>query len=172
MATTDVNFTAKQIGAPTVTTGSIAPSSPATNDIWNDTSSGSTVAKYWNGTAWETLGLANINYVDGQISGVVTSINGKNKTHYSSTQPGLTGNTVDDTWFDTANGYKIYSWSGSAWVAGAFGTQAIANAAITTAKIADLAVGSAQIGNLGGGNCSVSNRLGTKGTCHPSRATP
>jgi hypothetical protein len=43
---------------------------------------------------------------------------------------------TNDVWFDSANGYQMKTWSGSAWVAVAFGTAAIAAGAITADLIA------------------------------------
>lgn len=78
----------------------------------------------------------------------LTAANGKNKIYHQSSQP--TGGTyaIGDTWFDTDDGYKMYTWTGSAWAAEQFGKNSIANVAIDTTKIADLAVSAQKIGNL------------------------
>ena len=78
----------------------------------------------------------------------LTAANGKNKIYHQSSQP--TGGTyvVGDTWFDTDDGYKMYTWTGSAWAAEQFGKNSIANVAIDATKIADLAVSAQKIGNL------------------------
>lgn len=58
---------------------------------------------------------------------------GKNTIYYSSSAP--TGGTyaVDDTWFDTDDGYKMYTWTGSAWSGFELGNSALAS--ISAAKI-------------------------------------
>lgn len=78
----------------------------------------------------------------------LTAANGKNKIYHQSSQP--TGGTyaIGDTWFDTDDGYKMYTWTGSAWAAEQFGKNSIANVAIDATKIADLAVSAQKIGNL------------------------
>lgn len=86
----------------------------------------------------------------------LTSANGKNKVYHSASQP--TGGTyvVGDTWFDTDDGYKMYTWTGSAWAPEQFGSAAIHDLAITNAKIANTTIESAKIkaldvGKLTGG---------------------
>ena len=86
----------------------------------------------------------------------LTSANGKNKVYHSASKP--TGGTyvVGDTWFDTDDGYKMYTWTGSAWAPEQFGNAAIHDLAITNAKIANSTIESAKIkaldvGKLTGG---------------------
>ena len=75
----------------------------------------------------------------------LTSANGKNKVYHSASQP--TGGTyvIGDTWFDTDDGYKMYTWTGSAWAPEQFGSAAIHDLAITNAKIANSTIESAKI---------------------------
>lgn len=49
----------------------------------------------------------------------------KNSVYYQSTTP--TAHKVGDTWFDTANDYKIRRWDGSTWAAAELGNQAVGN---------------------------------------------
>lgn len=49
----------------------------------------------------------------------------KNSVYYQSTTP--TAHKVGDTWFDTANNYKIRRWDGSTWAAAVLGNQAVGN---------------------------------------------
>lgn len=75
----------------------------------------------------------------------LTSANGKNKVYHSASQP--TGGTyvIGDTWFDTDDGYKMYTWTGSAWAPELFGSAAIHDLAITNAKIENSTIESAKI---------------------------
>ena len=61
--------------------------------------------------------------------------NGKNTAYYSASQP--TGGTymTNDVWYDTDDGYRMYYWSGKAWTAAQYGTNAIAAGSITTALL-------------------------------------
>nr|DAP73866.1 MAG TPA: tail protein [Caudoviricetes sp.] len=61
--------------------------------------------------------------------------NGKNTAYYSASQP--TGGTymTNDMWYDTNDGYRMYYWSGKAWTAAQYGTNAIAEGSITTALL-------------------------------------
>lgn len=84
-----------------------------------------------------------------EASNALTTANGKNKVYYQGTQP--TGGTyvAGDTWFDTAHGNLIYEYDGTNWATShTFGTQAIADLAITNAKIANLDAGKIQTGEL------------------------
>lgn len=49
----------------------------------------------------------------------------KNSVYYQSTTP--TAHKIGDTWFDTANDYKIRRWDGSTWAAAELGNQAVGN---------------------------------------------
>ena len=56
---------------------------------------------------------------------VEEAINSKNSVYYQATTP--TAHKVGDTWFDTANDYKIRRWNGSTWAAAELGNQAVGN---------------------------------------------
>lgn len=84
-----------------------------------------------------------------------TSADGKNTVFYQTAQPSTTGRKTGDTWFDTDDGNRIYSWDGSKWTAAQFGTNAIANAAITNALIADATIQSAKIAALDAGKITT-----------------
>ena len=43
---------------PTKTTGTSAPGTPATGDIWFDTNSSPAAAKFYDGASWQSLGSA------------------------------------------------------------------------------------------------------------------
>lgn len=77
--------------------GTTAPSSPATGDLWFDTSTGVNALKVYNGTGWDVS--------SGSIATVV-----------SGTAP--TSPVNGQFWYDTTNGYlKIYISSSTSWVA-------------------------------------------------------
>lgn len=135
-------------------------------NLWIDTTGGANTPKRWSGTAWVAVtdkaatdaaaaavtaksaaddaqtradsaftAATNAATAAGQAQ---TTANGKNRVWYSNTEPPGTGHKIDDVWFDGANGNRINTWSGSAWVARQMGTNAIANLAITNALIANL----------------------------------
>lgn len=64
-----------------------------------------------------------------------TTADGKNTVFYQTSAPVATGRKVNDVWFDTDDGNKMYYWSGTAWTAKQFSTNAIAANAITAALI-------------------------------------
>ena len=75
----------------------------------------------------------------------VAIANGKNTAYYQASQP--TGGTykVNDNWFDTDDGYRMYYWNGSEWMATEYGASAIAANAITADKIAASAITAGKI---------------------------
>lgn len=84
-----------------------------------------------------------------EAADALDTANGKNKVYYRGTQP--TGGTyvAGDTWFDTAHGNLVYEYDGTDWTTShTFGTEAIADLAITNAKIANLDAGKIQTGEL------------------------
>ena len=82
----------------------------------------------------------------------LTAANGKNKVFHQATAPASSvGLQTGDTWFDTDDGYKMYTWGGSSWAAEQFGVNAIADLSITNAKIANSTIESAKISTLDAG---------------------
>lgn len=77
-----------------------------------------------------------------------TSADGKSKVYHQSTQP--TGGTYQagDTWFNTSDGYKMYTYNGSSWVLEQFGESALADLSVTNAKIANATIQSGKISGL------------------------
>ena len=69
------------------------------------------------------------------------SADGKNTIYYSATQPTGATFATDDTWFDTDDGYKIYTWTGSAWSGFELGNNAIAAISATKITAGSLAAG-------------------------------
>jgi hypothetical protein len=91
-----------------------------------------------------------------EAQGAMTSANGKNKVFHRSSAPSSSeGLTSGDTWFDTADDYKMYTWNGSSWIAETFGEGAIANAAITNAKIANATIQYGKIASLDMGTATT-----------------
>jgi len=131
-----------------------------TNDLWFDTDDGNKIY-YWNGGSWtaEQFGtsaiasnaidstklatavndtintaLTNAGLAQNAANSATTTANGKNKTYYAVTAP--TGTVViGDLWFNTGDGYKMYRWDGSTWLAASFGTNAIASGAVDSTKL-------------------------------------
>ena len=71
------------------------------------------------------------------VADVIVLVDGKTKAYYQTTQP-TTGMTEGDIWFDTDDGYKLYYYTGTAWVSvqdtAIAAAQSAATAAQTTAN--------------------------------------
>ena len=93
--------------------------------------------------------------LDEAITAAQETANGKNTVYYQASAP--TGGTykVNDIWFDTNNGNKMYMWNGSAWTPEEFGNAAISDLSITNAKIANGTIESAKIANLDAGKITT-----------------
>ena len=87
----------------------------------------------------------------GKATAAQTTADGKNTIFYQASAPATSGRKTNDLWFDTDDGNRIYCFNGTTWVAKQFGTNAIANAAITNALIADATIQSAKIAGLDAG---------------------
>lgn len=90
-----------------------------------------------------------------------TTANSKNKVYYSTTKP--TGGTysLGDIWYDTDDGYKTYIHNGTDFVAAPFGTNAIADGAITTVKVSEIASTKITAAWLEAGNIKANSITGT-----------
>lgn len=75
-----------------------------------------------------------------EIEEVVAIANGKTTAYYQTTQPTGGSYHVNDIWFDTNDGNKMYYWDGSAWTAQTFGESSLSAGAVTADKIAASAV--------------------------------
>ena len=124
-------------------------------DTWFDTDAGYKIYT-WDGSKWNPNPLGSaaladdsvtlskvaadlqgfLDSIDDKADAAQTSADGKNTVFYQTSQPSTSGRKTGDTWFDTDDGYKIYRFNGSAWVATAFGANAIANGAVSESKIA------------------------------------
>lgn len=80
-----------------------------------------------------------------------TTADGKNTVFYQASEPVASGRRVNDVWFDTDDGNKMYYWTGTNWESREFGTNAIEKLAITNALIADATIQSAKIANMDAG---------------------
>ena len=75
----------------------------------------------------------------------VAIANGKNTAYYQASQPTGGSYKVNDNWFDTDDGYRMYYWNGSKWMPTEYGASAIAANAITADKIVASAVTAGKI---------------------------
>ena len=114
-----------------ITPSATAPTSPSTGDQWIDTANGN-IIKVWNGSAWVAYQDTAIASAQTTANSALTAANGKNTNYYQPAQP--TGGTYikGDLWFDTDDGYKCYTYTGSAWqltqdAAGALATASTKN---------------------------------------------
>jgi hypothetical protein len=84
-----------------------------------------------------------------------TIASSKNSVFHQATMP--TGDTykVGDTWFDSSDDYKMYTWNGTAWIEETFGTEALSDLAVTNAKIANGTIQSAKIASLDAGKITT-----------------
>lgn len=83
-----------------------------------------------------------------QIKYAIQSADGKTTNYYSPEPPYTKDGKIGDTWFDTDDDNKMYTWDGEKWVSMQFGFDAIKDKAIQTTKIGDNAVTWEQIANL------------------------
>ena len=84
-----------------------------------------------------------------------TVAGGKNTVFYAASMPPVTGRAVNDIWFDTANGNRMYYWDGLNWTPKPFGTNAIAEMSITNALLANASIDNAKIANLDAGKITT-----------------
>lgn len=143
-------------------------------DTWFDTANGYRTY-IWNGTAWslspfgsgaiadDAVTLAKVgadlqSFMDGinaKATTAQTSADGKNTVFYQGTTPSTVGRKVGDTWFNSADGNRVYTWNGSTWAAAPFGTNALGNLSVTNALIANGAIDNAKIASLDAGKITA-----------------
>lgn len=137
ITTTDVGFTARQIGAPTTYVQSTTPTGALAGDLWIDTSN-QNVLKRFDGTTWTSYRDASINTAQSTANTALTTAQGKILTFIQSATP--TASEAGDLWVDTGNGNLLKRWSGTAWVnvqdTAIATAQSAANAAQSTASTA------------------------------------
>ena len=83
--------------------------------------------------------------IETAIDAVQDTADGKNAVFYQATQPSTAGRKVNDLWFDTDDGNRMHTFNGTAWAPVQFGTNAIAQLAITNALIANGTIEDAKI---------------------------
>lgn len=93
--------------------------------------------------------------LEAEVNAAQETANGKNTVYYQAEAPSGGTYKVNDIWFETDNGNKMYMWNGTTWVAEQFGNAAISDLAITNAKIANATIQSAKIANLDAGKITT-----------------
>lgn len=99
--------------------------------------------------------ISDLTGLEADIAAAQTTANGKNTVYYQTSAPSGGTYKVNDIWFDTNDGNKMYMWNGTAWTAETFGTAAISDLSITNAKIANATIQSAKIANLDAGKITT-----------------
>ena len=119
-----------------VTFGPTAPSNPNVGDLWYNTSNGNQVST-WNGTTWavQLFGVPAVSFAATDIGGIMTYVQASAPV----------GAAAGSLWFDTSNGFRLNQFDGSSWGPYQWGTNAIANLAITGVQIANNTITAAQI---------------------------
>ena len=84
-----------------------------------------------------------------------TVANGKNTIYYQSSAPSGGTYAVDDTWFDSDDGYKMYTWTGTTWSGFQLGNSAIAEISATKITAGSLAAGVIVTSNLSAGQITT-----------------
>ena len=126
-----VGLTANKITAGTIDAGTIT--------VVNLDAANITVGRI-NGVQIEdgAIGIAKLDaIVNDKIATAQATADGKNTIFYHGEEPVLDNVKKDDTWFDIGNGYKMYTYDGTAWIAAPFGTDAIDDSAVTGTKLAN-----------------------------------
>lgn len=90
-----------------------APSSASEGDLWFDTDDGLKQYRRTSG-AWVLAADTRIGQAISDAADAQATADGKVRTFVQTSSP--TAEAVGDLWFDTDDGYKLYRWSGSAWV--------------------------------------------------------
>jgi hypothetical protein len=81
--------------------------------------------------------------------------NGKNTIYYQNSAPSGGTYAVDDTWFDSDDGYKMYTWTGTAWSGFQLGNSAIAEISATKVTAGSLAANVIVTSNLSAGQINT-----------------
>ena len=126
-----VGLTADKITAGTIDAGAIT--------VVNLNAANITVGKI-NGVQIEdgAIGIAKLDaIVNDKIATAQATADGKNTIFYHGVEPVADNVKKDDTWFDIDDGYKMYTYDGTAWIAAPFGTDAIDDSAVTGTKLAN-----------------------------------
>jgi len=100
-----------------------APTAEGAGDLWIDSDDGYKMYR-WSGSAWVDVRDTGIAQAISDAAGAQATADGKVVTFVQTSAPTAEG--AGDLWLDSDDGYKLYRWSGSAWVD-------IQDTAITTA---------------------------------------
>lgn len=100
-----------------------APGSASEGDIWFDTDDGYRQYRRTGG-AWVVAADTRIGTAISNAATAQATADGKVVTFVQTSTPTAEG--VGDLWFDSDDGYKLYRWNGSSWVAYQYGTSALA----------------------------------------------
>lgn len=84
-----------------------------------------------------------------------TVANGKNTIYYQNNPPSGGTYAVDDTWFDSDDGYKMYTWTGTTWSGFQLGNSAIASISAEKITAGSLAAGVIVTSNLSAGQITT-----------------
>jgi hypothetical protein len=99
-------------------------------------------------------------YLEIKDANAQASADGKNNIYYSTTAPSGTSYITGDTWFDTDDGYKIYTWNGTAWSGFELGSNAIASISATKILAGSLAANVIVTSNLDAGQITAGTLTG------------
>jgi hypothetical protein len=99
-------------------------------------------------------------YLEIKDANAQASADGKNTIYYSTTAPSGTSYITGDTWFDTDDGYKIYTWNGTAWAGFELGSNAIASISATKILAGSLAANVIVTSNLDAGQITAGTLTG------------
>ena len=136
-------------------------------DLWVQGASGDILVCNTSKAAGEQYDFADwaraSKYTDDSVADMaLASANGKNTVYHQSAQP--TGGTYKkgDTWFDTDDGYAMYTYDGALWIKEEFGNEAIADLSITNAKIANATIQYEKIQSVDAGKITVGYMNGNR----------
>lgn len=125
-------------GKVTVFYTSTTPVGAKLGDLWLNTAAGNKLNRY-SGTAWVVVDDAQLATALANASTAQSTADGKIDAFYQGTAP-VSGMSVGDLWYNTANGNLASRWNGAAWVALPVGTGALSSGAVTVPIIANGAV--------------------------------
>lgn len=121
------------------------PTAEGVGDVWIVTDLDNLLRR-WNGTAWVDLAIGSGALEDGSVTSGKIADGAIQESHMGFTiesggvkitygTAGHADPSVDDLWYDTADGYKPYRWDGDSWAPVPFGPGALADGAITDTKL-------------------------------------
>jgi len=105
-------------------------------NLWVDTDDGLRLYR-WTSGAWTSVRDTTIATAQSRADASYTLANGRNRVFPQATAPTAAGSSLiaGDLWIDTANGRRLSTWSGSAWVLQQFGTEVFAAKSINAQNL-------------------------------------